>query len=205
MKSGTVTKAEFARRMGVSPPAVSKAIRTGRISVRADGKIDYASARAQWLANTDPERTWVKPKPAATSSSGKEGEEDEVVEEETSVVSDEALTKIKALLSEQGVAVDGPLTIQLARTAEVISRTEERQFRLAIKRGEYLPKGKVYAHFGRISVEIKKAFLNLPSRHAPIIAGELGVDEFKLEQALKKAIDATLNELAEPIAQAAEQ
>jgi len=115
MKSGTVTKAEFARRMGVSPPAVSKAIRTGRISVRADGKIDYASARAQWLANTDPERTWVKPKPAATSSSGKEGEEDEVVEEETSVVSDEALTKIKALLSEQGVAVDGPLTIQLAR------------------------------------------------------------------------------------------
>jgi hypothetical protein len=198
MKSQIVSKAEFARRLGVSPAAVSKAVKYGRISVRADGKIDYASALAQWRANTDPEKTWVKP-------AADDGAEEDTEANEATVVSDEALTKIKALLSEQGVAVDGPLTIQLARTAEVISRTEERQFRLAIKRGEYLPKGKVYAHFGRISVEIKKAFLNLPSRHAPIIAGELGVDEFKLEQALKKAIDATLNELAEPIAKAGEQ
>lgn len=194
MKSETMTKSEFARALGVSPPAVSKAIRTGRISVLANGRIEYASALEQWRANTDPESSRVKSK-SFTKDRLKE----------KTVVSDEALTKIKTLLSEQGVAVDGPLTIQLARTAEVISRTEERQFRLAVRRGEYLPKAKVYNHFARAAIGIKTAFLNLPSRHAPTIAAELGCDEFQLEKAMKAAIDATLNEIAEPIAKATEE
>lgn len=39
-----VTKAEFAAHLGVSKPAVSKMVKSGRIPVRADGKIDLESA-----------------------------------------------------------------------------------------------------------------------------------------------------------------
>ena len=192
MNAKIVTKSEFARSLGVSPPAVSKAIKSGRISVLANGRIDYESALKQWRENSDPETSKVV---KAASNNG---------DAEKTVISDEAMTRIKLLLSEQGVAVDGPLTIQLARTAEVISRTEERQFRLAVRRGEYLPKAKVLNHFSHIAIGIKKAFQNLPIRHASVIAAELGVDAFRLEQLLRKAIDATLDELAAPIAQTVE-
>lgn len=196
MKPKSMSKSEFARHIGVSPPAVSKAAKSGRISTLADGRLDPISASEQWVANTDPERSKVVKAKPKSSTRVKTGEK--------SLVSAEALTAIKSLLSEQGIEVDGGLTIQLARTAETIARIDERQFKLAIRRGEFLPKAKVFAHFGRISIGIREAFLNLPSRHAPTMAAELGCDEFKLEQAMRKAIDATLNEIAEPIAQATE-
>ena len=193
MKPKSMSKSEFARHLNVSPSAVSKALKSSRIGALADGRIDPVSATEQWMTNTDPERIKVKQK---SDTGGKS--------KEKSVISDEAMTKIKEVLAEQGIAVNGPLTIQLARTAETIARIEERQLKLAIKRGEYLPKAKVFAHFNRIAIGIKNSFQNLPSRHAPMIAAELGVDEFKLEQAMRKAIDATLDEIAEPIAKATE-
>jgi hypothetical protein len=43
---------EYARHRGVSAAAVSRAIREGRITVQADGRIDPVAADAQWEANT---------------------------------------------------------------------------------------------------------------------------------------------------------
>ena len=44
----------YAQHRGVSHTAVAKAIKAGRISVEADGKIDPAKADAQWARNTLP-------------------------------------------------------------------------------------------------------------------------------------------------------
>lgn len=43
----------YARHRGVSHPAVINAVKTGRIPVEKDGKIDFAKADAAWRNNTD--------------------------------------------------------------------------------------------------------------------------------------------------------
>lgn len=50
---------EYARHKGVSLGAVQKAIKTGRISLNANGKIDAAAADHAWDANTDASRVAV--------------------------------------------------------------------------------------------------------------------------------------------------
>jgi hypothetical protein len=45
---------QAARELGVSDAAVSKAIKTGRISAEPDGTIDVGRARRDWAANTNP-------------------------------------------------------------------------------------------------------------------------------------------------------
>lgn len=51
-----MTRAEYARHRGVSRMAVTKAIRSRRIPIGRDGRIDVAAADAAWLSNTDPSR-----------------------------------------------------------------------------------------------------------------------------------------------------
>lgn len=51
-----MTQREYAAHRGVSQPAVSKAIKTGRIQLEADGRIDPVKADAAWKRNTDPEK-----------------------------------------------------------------------------------------------------------------------------------------------------
>lgn len=46
-----ISKAELARRLNVTPSAVSRAIREGRVEAGPDGLVDAAGATAQWLAN----------------------------------------------------------------------------------------------------------------------------------------------------------
>ncbi|MDP2689896.1 MAG: hypothetical protein Q8P48_07260 [Deltaproteobacteria bacterium] len=43
----------YAKRRGVSPEAVSKAVKTGRITAGPDGKIDPERADREWKENTD--------------------------------------------------------------------------------------------------------------------------------------------------------
>jgi hypothetical protein len=44
----------YARRRGVTPAAVRKALRTGRIAADADGTIDAVAADGAWAAMTAP-------------------------------------------------------------------------------------------------------------------------------------------------------
>jgi hypothetical protein len=49
-KANIIIKSELAKRLGVSPPAISKYIRQG-MPVRADGRIDYRAAKKWHAAN----------------------------------------------------------------------------------------------------------------------------------------------------------
>lgn len=51
---GRINQAELARRLGVSRPSVSKAVKAGRIIPDEDGLFDPAEAEIQWLENTRP-------------------------------------------------------------------------------------------------------------------------------------------------------
>jgi transcriptional regulator with XRE-family HTH domain len=49
-----ITQREFARRMGVSPQAVNKRIRAGRLSRLPDGTLDEDVATREWHATREP-------------------------------------------------------------------------------------------------------------------------------------------------------
>lgn len=49
----TCTKAEYAQRKGVSRPAISQAIRAGRVVVVEDGRVDVEASDRVWDAKTD--------------------------------------------------------------------------------------------------------------------------------------------------------
>ncbi len=66
-KLGPMSYREYAKHRGVSPEAVSKAVKTGRISASSKGKIDPAIADQEWEANTDPSRN---PSRAAKATDG---------------------------------------------------------------------------------------------------------------------------------------
>jgi hypothetical protein len=72
MDDRKLTQAEYARHRGVSRPAVLKAVRTGRIRLDADGRIDPVEADASWQRNTDPSRQRARSaqKPARATSTG---------------------------------------------------------------------------------------------------------------------------------------
>lgn len=61
--AGPLTLRAYARHRGVSLRAVQKAIRSGRISTREDGRIDAGAADADWARNTAP-----RPQPAGQPS-----------------------------------------------------------------------------------------------------------------------------------------
>lgn len=50
-----ITQREFARRVGVTQPAVNKVIGK-RINAREDGKINWATEERKWYANRDPSK-----------------------------------------------------------------------------------------------------------------------------------------------------
>lgn len=53
MPDELVTQKEFARRVGVTPPAVSHALKSGRISALPSGKINYTTEVINWFRNRD--------------------------------------------------------------------------------------------------------------------------------------------------------
>ena len=59
--TGRITQAELARRLKVSRPSVSKAVKAKRIIPDEDGLFDPAEAELQWLANTRPSASRGKP------------------------------------------------------------------------------------------------------------------------------------------------
>lgn len=59
--TGRINQAELARRLKVSRPSVSKAVKAGRVTPDADGLFDPAEAEIQWLANTRPSASRGKP------------------------------------------------------------------------------------------------------------------------------------------------
>lgn len=60
--SGRITQAELARRLKVSRPSVSKAVKAGRITPDDDGLFDPVEAELQWLANTRPKAQGITTK-----------------------------------------------------------------------------------------------------------------------------------------------
>ncbi|TCS37474.1 hypothetical protein EDC30_104278 [Paucimonas lemoignei] len=161
-----ITKAAYARRRGVSPAAVTKAVKSGRIT-EIDGKIDPDVADIQWSRNTDVAQSArtsdsILKSPTSTKESRQEGQEDSA--------------------------------ILVARTRTEIARAELFEIEIAEKRGTLvLAEGVKKAAFEKARI-VRSALEGLPDRLAPVLAAE--TDPARCHQLMMAEIKRVLRELA---------
>jgi hypothetical protein len=96
----------YARSRHISDTAVRKAIKTGRVSLEADGTIDPSRADAEWRNNTDSAQQRKK---AGASSRP---------------VSNEAIASVRETLSESSAPGTGGTTFLQARTANEVLKAQ---------------------------------------------------------------------------------
>lgn len=183
-----VSRSAFARMVGVSEGAVRKAIKTGRITLQDDGTIDPDAARAAWAGTTDPARTRVRgTKPAPMPAAVVETEDD----------AREAINLIARVLQEEGAPELRTIDFDAARTAETILKARERDLRMQVARGKLVDAERV----GKVAFDVARrardAWMNWPSRVAPLIAASLGCDQVNLAVELENHVRQHLAEHAE--------
>jgi len=156
----------YAKRRGVSHTAVAKAIKSGRITIGADGKIDPALADAQWSANTDETKplnsvsgnpqhrrpTGAPPTPGA-------GTDPEPRSEPMQAVGGDDLPKVKGTGYTQARAVREGYEARLKKL-----EFEE-------KSGKLVNADEVRVAAFNAARKVRDAFFSIPDRIAPILAG----------------------------------
>ena len=170
-----ISKREFARRMGVSPPAIGKAIKNGRIFGAAvvGSKLDFAIASAQFNKNKDiSKQRFVKPAP---------------------------IIKLKDIIDEAPDEDEGPIRQVFS------NKDFESEYMFEKTRKERLQGDKLEEQLKLIrnqSIDIEKAtfavfevmrgqrdhWLKFPDRVSADMAARLGVDKIELKTLLTEEI-----------------
>lgn len=169
----------YARSRGVSDTAVRKAIKTGRVTLDADGTIDPDRADAEWQSNTD---TAQQRKSIGAAQRP---------------VPNEAIASVRETLGDSPAPATGGTTYLQARTANEVLKAQTNKVRLAKLKGELVDRAQAMAHVFKLARSERDAWLNWPSRVSSQMAAELNVDSHRLHVMLEKAVRAHLAELGE--------
>lgn len=186
-RSGTksserLTLRAYAERRGVSPEAVSKAIRRGALTTSvektASGRwsIDPVAADEEWGRRTN-----------AAKSRGRDVPRPEIVPEEDLEELD--LDQLERLISKYR----GDLPAQQAFKFEVDARAK--LLALKERQGQLVDAEEVRRHGFELSRTCRDQILGIPARLAPELAAE--TDPFKIHQALERELAEALNALAD--------
>lgn len=176
--------------VGISESALRKAVKAGRASKLPDGTFDLDTLKAELKASTDPARTKVRTKVEGAQSVRTEAD------------ARAAVSLVRKVLQEEGADSVGTIDFGMARTAETILKSHERQLKMQERRKELVPLAAVKGHVERAFIGLRQAIQRLPSRHVAAIAAEIGCDPGKLDAALSKAIAAELDVLSSPVVRA---
>ena len=165
----------YARHRGVTPPAVSRAIKDGRIFPEADGTLDPEKADSEWDANTKGVRIGTKhraiPKP----------------QHEVSAESPDS----------ESLTTDAAVSIAEARRRHELVKSEIGKVKLAELQAILIDRDKAETQVFKLARELRDAWLNWPASIAPQIASELSVDAHELQTALEAGVRSHLQELGE--------
>jgi hypothetical protein len=178
--------------LGISEGALRKAVKVGRATRLPDGTFDLEILRKELKASTDPARTRVR-----TPLDGAHGGALRSTSTEADV--QDAVSLVRRVLHEEGVADDGAIDFGKARFVETILKSQERELKMAQRRKELVPIAAVKSHVEKAFIGLRQAIQRLPSRHVAAIAADIGCDPGKLEAALSKAIAAELDVLSSPV------
>jgi hypothetical protein len=156
-----------------------------------DGTFDLETLKAELKSSTDPARTNVRTSRVGTQPSV-------TTEDEARA----AVSLVRKVLQEEGADSAGTIDFGMARTAETILKSHERQLKMQERRKELVPLAAVKGHVEKAFIGLRQAIQRLPSRHVAAIAAEIGCDPGKLDAALSKAIAAELDVLSSPVVRA---
>jgi hypothetical protein len=147
--TGSLTPAALARALGVTRQAVAKAVASGRIRPDAAGLFDLATARRQWLANTDPSRS-----PVPEVGSIRLGAVDATGDgPDVALRPDEIRRRLKA---------GDALTFAEARTANEISKARQADIKLDELEGQLVPVADVQALWEAQNIALRDRFRAIP-------------------------------------------
>lgn len=142
-----VTQSELARRLGVDPSTISRAVAAGRVTVDADGLVDLAGATAQFETNRLRRRRRPRPPAAGPEAAG---------------------GAAVGAPGEAPVGV-GPLDARARRDLAEASMAELREAEL---RRELVRRDAIERELAALLAGLRDGFDTLADRVAPIVAGE---------------------------------
>ena len=180
-----LSQRKLAVALGVSPKAIRTAVAKKWIVPLADGSFDEAAARAAYVSRADPARTKVR-------------RENPVPSVATPADAKAAVSLVRQILMDEGMPAGGAMDFDQARTADVILKTRERALRMEVESGKLVDADVVRDEVFKLSRADRDAWVNWPSRVAPLLAAEFGLPLVALALALEREVRAHLFERADP-------
>ena len=180
----------YAKRRGISQPAVSKAVKAGRITLLADGTIDPELADKQWAGSVSRVNTHkkIKSEPKATTINAVEQKADLGDSEVTdSDVSPDAIAELQI--------PDGLSLTDIKAIHETI-KARQSHLNLMKDRSELTDLDFVNKQLFTISRNIRDGWLNWVNQVAGDMAAELKVNQHEFTILLEKKIKSHLEEIA---------
>ena len=175
----SLSKAEYARHRGCSRAAVTKAIKSGRISVEPDGSIDPEKADREWQANT-------KGAPADAPEQKPEPMQRSVRMDSLSLPADKSLF------------TNPEVTFAQAQTTNEILKAFKAHTELLKLQGAQVDRDRAISHVFSLARAERDAWMSWPARVAALIAMELGVEAHAVRVILDREVRQHLTELSEP-------
>lgn len=169
----TVSKSEFARRVGISPAMVTKLCNTGRIPVMKSGKLDFDKARAAYEETRQVGRE-------VSAENGKKGHRSAT--EQPELPPDDA----GLAGGTSGVAAQ----FNKAKTAEKVYQAKIKKLEYEEKNGSLVAKDVVFDDATLAANELRSTLLSLGPRVAPSCEG-------KSAREIERIIEDEINEAFE--------
>lgn len=176
-----MSKAEYARHRGVSGAAVTKAVKTGRITVLADGQIDPVAADAQWANNSRPKADVGPPAAPAPKPSSVE-------------VSLEPQGHGGALKRAKVEVEEGEPDYWKARARREEAEAQLSEIKLAETSGQLIRADAIRSQLARVLSATRDSLMQIPARLAAVLAAES--DPAKVHDQLQTELHQSLSQLA---------
>lgn len=168
-----ITQAEYARRRGCSKQAVSKAVKTGRVTL-IDGLIDQEIADREWARNTDPDQ------------------QERGAPEQFEVTQARAQASAEPPPTAEKADYDPRLVDAKARTERL--RADLLEMEIREKRAELIDADAARRVQFNLARSTRNAILAVPSRLAPLLAPIADAAE------IERMLDAELRQICQQIA-----
>jgi len=167
-----LTQSGYARHRGVTPQAVSNAVKKGRIagSIRSDGKIDPQIADELWEANTIPiSEAQAKGRPT------------------------DAARALAREAAERGISLDGGGTMVAHKTLEAEFKAKLAKLEYEERSGKVVDAEAVHKEAFRVARITRDAMLAIPDRLAAELAGM--TDPFAIHQKIMVEVRGAIGEV----------
>lgn len=185
---------EYARHRGVSHVAVGKAVKTGRISLGSDGKIDFARADAAWARNTD------QVKQASTGGGEKTRKKPMAPQAARQAQEELASPAQESTPAAPHPMESGGVSLVKAQTMKAVFAAQREKLRFEEESGKKIDADDVRVRAFNRARRARDMLMSAPARIAPLLVGMdiVGIT-IALEEEFRRVMEEIARDAAAPI------